>query len=194
MHHTWMHRVTHVDETRHTYEFDILYIWISHITHMNGWHANASCHTYGRDLSHIWMSSFTHIDAPCHTFICNVSHTWIRRVTHTNESYHTYECITPHMCEYRVTHMNQTCYTYERVKSHIWMHHHTHATHGGDQIQNIWISRDLSVFLIHLLSDEDWVHTHENLHESLGTPVKSCFICTGTTVKTCWKVWLSLLF
>jgi len=47
----------------------------------------------------------------------------------------------------------------------------------------------LSVFLIDLLSDGDFVYSCENLFEILGTLVKSCLICMGT-----WKFWQSKLF
>jgi len=48
-------------------------------------------------------------------------------------------------------------------------------------------SPDLSVFLIDLLSDGDSVDSNETSFEILGTPVKTCLICTGTPVKT-WSI------
>jgi len=51
--------------------------------------------------------------------------------------------------------------------------------------------QDLTIFSLDLLSDGDSVYTRENLYENLGTPVKTCLICTGTPVKTCWKFWQS---
>ena len=58
----------------------------------------------------------------------------------------------------------------------------------------IFGSPDLSVFLINLLSDRDSVYSRENVLEILRIPVKTCLICTGTNVKTCWKLWQSYLF
>jgi len=55
----------------------------------------------------------------------------------------------------------------------------------------IFGSADSSVFLIDLLSDGDFVYSGENLLEILGTPVKSCLICKGNAVKTCWNFWQS---
>ena len=55
----------------------------------------------------------------------------------------------------------------------------------------LFASSDLSVFLIDLLSAGDSVYSRENLFEILDTPVKTCLICMGTPVKTCWKFWQS---
>jgi len=43
--------------------------------------------------------------------------------------------------------------------------------------------QDLTIFSLDLLSDGDCVYTRENLYENLGTPVKTCMICTWTPVK-----------
>jgi len=40
-----------------------------------------------------------------------------------------------------------------------------------------------------LLSDGDSVYSCENLFENVGTPEKSCLMCTGTPMKTCCKSW-----
>jgi len=53
----------------------------------------------------------------------------------------------------------------------------------------IFGSSDYPVFLDSLLGDGDSVYSHEILCEILGTPGKTCLICTGTPVKTCWKFW-----
>jgi len=52
-------------------------------------------------------------------------------------------------------------------------------------------SPDFPVVLDSLLNDGDSVYSSENLLEILGTPEKTCFICTGTPVKTCWEFWHS---
>jgi len=44
-----------------------------------------------------------------------------------------------------------------------------------------------SVFPETLLSDRDSVYSREDQLEILRTPRKTCLICTGTPVKTCWK-------
>jgi len=53
---------------------------------------------------------------------------------------------------------------------------------------------DLSVFLINLLMDGDFIYSRENLFKFLVIPVKTCLICMGTTVKTRWKFSQSKLF
>jgi len=51
--------------------------------------------------------------------------------------------------------------------------------------------RDPTIFSLDLWSDWDSVYTRENLYENLGPPLKTCLICSGTPVKTCWKIWQS---
>ena len=51
----------------------------------------------------------------------------------------------------------------------------------------IFGSPDLPHFRVDLLCDRDSVYSRENSLENLGTPVKTCLICTGTPVKTCWS-------
>jgi len=58
----------------------------------------------------------------------------------------------------------------------------------------IFVSRDPTIFSIDLLSGGDSVYTRQIFHENFSTPVKTCLICTGTPVKTCWKFWQLLLF
>ena len=69
-----MSHVTHMNESCHTYEWDMSHTWMSHVTHMNEsrdtyeWICftctNESCH-----MSHIRMSSVT-----CHTYNWVTSH------------------------------------------------------------------------------------------------------------------------
>ena len=44
---------------------------------------------------------------------------------------------------------------------------------------------DRSLFLIDLLSDGDSVYSRDNSLKILGSPVKMCSMCTGTTVQSC---------
>jgi len=55
----------------------------------------------------------------------------------------------------------------------------------------IFGSPDLSVVLIDFLSAGDSISSLEYLLENLGTPVKTCLICTGTPVQTRLKLWQS---
>jgi len=67
--HTWMSRLTHMNESCYTYEWVMLHIWIRHVTHMN-----ESCHTYEWVKSHIWMSHVTRMNESCNTYECVVLH------------------------------------------------------------------------------------------------------------------------
>ena len=138
--------VTHMNESRHTYEWVTPHIWMSHVTHMN-----ESRHTYEWVTSHIWMSHVAHrmphatninkqqqaSHAPmynfyksCHTYECRMSHISISHVTHMIESCHTYESTA--MSHMRVNRLhlrvNRSCHTHEWVMSHMWMSHVTHTS------------------------------------------------------------------
>ena len=62
---------------------------------------------------------------------------------------------------------------------------YTNKAHGGDQTRHIWISRCVS------FSDRSFKWRGLRLHKSkkLGIPVKTCLICMGNPVKTCWNFW-----
>jgi len=51
----------------------------------------------------------------------------------------------------------------------------------------IFGSPDLPDFRVDLLSDGDSVSSREISYEILGTPVKTCLMCTGIPVTTCWS-------
>jgi len=61
----------------------------------------------------------------------------------------------------------------------------------GEIRLKIFGTPDMPVFPATLLSDGDSVYSRENLLEIVGTPEKTCLICTGTPEKTCWKFWQS---
>jgi len=52
---------------------------------------------------------------------------------------------------------------------------------------------DFQILRFHrnILSDGDSVYSREHPFEILGTPEKTCLICTGTPVKNLWKFWQS---
>ena len=56
-------------------------------------------------------------------------------------------------------------------------------------ILEIFGSSHLIVFLLDLLSAGDSVYSRENLFENLGTPLKTCLICTETPVKIRLEFW-----
>jgi len=69
---------------RHTYEWVMSHIWMSHVTHMN-----ESCHAYERVMPHIRTSHGICIIESCHTYQQSMAHIWMSHVTHINESCHT---------------------------------------------------------------------------------------------------------
>jgi len=109
---------------------------------------NKSCHTYEWVVLHVWMSHVTHLNESCHTYEWVMLHVWMSHVTHMNESCYTYEWVTSHrltwmymserfICSVRlnkschicrvlshVTRLNESCHTYEWVTSHrlTWTH------------------------------------------------------------------------
>ena len=96
---SWVSHVTHMTESRHTYEWVTSHMWMSH-----EW-----------ATSHIWMNQSTPRN------IMRMSQSWVSHVTHKNESRHTYErvvshmrCVMPHthmcMCD---THTLVSCYKHE---------------------------------------------------------------------------------
>ena len=82
-----MSHVTHINESRNTYEcvtsHESSYQWIvSSIQWV---------------MSHVWMSRVTHTNESRHTYECVTSRVWMSHVTHMNESRHTYEWVTSHI-------------------------------------------------------------------------------------------------
>jgi len=67
--------------------------------------------------------------------------------------------------------------------------YHSSSADGGEIRLEIFGSPDFLGFPETL--DGDSVNSRENLFEILETPEKTCLICTGTPVKTCWKFWQS---
>jgi len=86
-------------------------------------------------------------------------------------------------------------YLQERVMSHICMQHtliHSNRSYESfnsfvplteETTLKIFRSWDLTILWLDLLCDGDSVHTRKKLYENLGTPVKTCLICTGTPCK-----------
>jgi len=76
------------NESCHIYEWVMLHIWMSHVTHTMSHitHMNESCHTYG------WV-----MDESCHTYEWVMSRIRMSHVTHMDESCHTCEWVMSHM-------------------------------------------------------------------------------------------------
>jgi len=111
--HTWMSHVTHMNESCHTYGWDMSHMWTSHVTHE-------------RVVSHAWMSHVTHMNTSRHVWQKHRGHFKRRKtqqqhismghVTHVNEALqqrHTSMC--------HVTQIHESCHAYQCVMSRLWM-------------------------------------------------------------------------
>ena len=76
---------THMNESRHTYEWVRAHIWTSCVTHMNAYIAHKWV------TVHIWMSHGTHMNESRHTYEWVRAHIWTSCVTHMNASRHIHE-------------------------------------------------------------------------------------------------------
>jgi len=171
MSHIRMSHVTHMSESRHTYECVTSHICafpcrLLYVSHCSITHTNESCHTY--EFSHV-----THMDESCHTYgwvkphirmrkeSCHthVPSLWVSHcgITHKKESCRTYEWVMSHIWMSHVTHMNghvtnmnESCRTYEWVMSHIWMSHVTHTN-------------------VHVTNMNEFCHTYEHVMSHIWT-------------------------
>ena len=107
MAHVWMIHGTRMDESCHTYEYNVA----------QG--LDESRHTDEWAMSYIWMSHVKHIHTICARIRWVMAHMWMSHVTHMNESYHTYEY-------HNAQGLDKSCHTYGWVMSHKWMSHVTH--------------------------------------------------------------------
>jgi len=128
-----MSDVTHMKKLRVTHEWDMLHIWMSHLSHMNVRWSYAYAQYPSCPMSHIWMSHMSHV------WMTHMSHIWVSHVicvnqitshihkSHVplmNESCHTRECS---WCATRALIMCAcSCHTNDRVMSHIWVSRVSH--------------------------------------------------------------------
>jgi len=156
--------------------------------------------------SHVRQDSFILVTPICamtpsyirHDIYIYIYITWFLHLCHMTPSYMWYDSficairllfisVTP-MCDmtyawhdsfrslvtYRIHQYERATYIFTRVPAH-----------GGDQTHKFFGSRDLSVFLLDLLSDGDSVYSTETDFGILGTPLKTCLICMGIPGETC---------
>jgi len=148
-----MSHYTYMNQSCHTYECVVSYIWISHGAHMyendktrawkesvtsHGTHSNASRHAYE------WVMSHEHIDRTralrksvgtnesCHMYECVVSHIWVTRgiqIDETDRARASKEggWIMSHIRMRHITRTNEAYHTYGWVMSqrhaYIWSEH-----------------------------------------------------------------------
>ena len=126
---------------------------------------------------HMYISSYkSHIDIIC---LCHRYHMYVSCLSCKCFTYIT--CLS-YWC---ITNIISKLYVHLRITDIIRIHSWRRSDF------KIFGTRDLSVSEIDLLSEGDSIYSRENLFEFLRTPEKTCLICTGTPVKTCWKFWQS---
>jgi len=101
-----------MNESSHTYERVMSYIWMSHGTKWMIYITNESRYTYKWVVSYIRMSHVSRMHESSCAYEWIMSHIRMSHVLHMNGSCHTYEW---------VTHMNGSCRTCEWVMSRLWM-------------------------------------------------------------------------
>jgi len=67
--HTWKSRVAHMNESCHTYEWDMLHIWMRHV---------AQGHIWMSHMLHTRMRHVAHVNEPCRTYEWVMLHIWMR--------------------------------------------------------------------------------------------------------------------
>jgi len=123
---------THMNESWHTYEYNVS-VWFRLAQQYRDYtYTYESCLRYEWVMAHAWRSHGTygseiHVsDVPLLRAILRVmSHISMSHVTHTNESCHTYEWVMSYIWMSHVTHMSESCHAHEWVMSHIRMGHGT---------------------------------------------------------------------
>jgi len=139
-------------------------------------------------LSHMWHVTLSHIqhftyakESPL-IFMWNNSFIRVTWLIHTGLVY----CV---WCWYFVNIATMT-HSYVRPDSftcETWLVHicdMSHTYHSRSRSDLKYLDLEILGFPIDLLSDGASVYTRENLYENLGTPVQTCLICIGTSVKT----------
>jgi len=127
-----MSHVSHMNESCHTYEWDMSRIWMGHVTHMN-----QSCHAYEWIMSRIWMGHVTHMNESCYTceWVINksschahqrimsriMSNIRIRLVMHMDGSCRAQSCHNMNESSRHAYTGNASCHAYEWVMSKIWI-------------------------------------------------------------------------
>jgi len=153
MSHIWLSPVTHMNESRHTYEWVMSHIWMNH-GHQS-W--NPCLHQRCQnEPCRVWMSHAPRMTESCHTYewvmatkveirvsisAVRISNdTWMRHVTHMNESCHTYEWVMATQVETHIltsamaTH-TQIHYMYKHV--YIYAYHTRGGGLGSSTISNL---------------------------------------------------------
>ena len=139
----------------------------------------------------------------CHVRIficvqCHIKNTYIHSCQNIQQTrQYTRVCMSEYICHCQNTYVHSYQDMSMRAISnqkYIYTCVSEYISHGPltEEIRHqIFGSRDLTMFLLDLLSDGDSIYTTEKSCEPLGIPVKKFLMCVGTPVKTCWKFWQS---
>ena len=102
---TWMSRVQKMYESCHTYEWVMLLIIMSHVTHFT--HMN---HTSKSVILHTWMSHVAHMRESCHTYQWVMSRTYMSQESCLGSCL-TFKLVMSHVSMSHFTYMNESCHT-----------------------------------------------------------------------------------
>jgi len=161
------------------------HVQIRHVTHLN-----ELCHTYAWDVLQIWMSHVTFVDKSWHDYVVKTlqnmrirSQKRICHISHVNESWHTYEWVMAHIWMSHGTHMNESLHTYESVMARTRMGHGNESCHilmshaNMNESCLIWMSH--VTYACHV--SYEWVMSHTNV---------SCQ-CGRVTCQWVMSLWMS---
>jgi len=120
---------THINESRHIYQWVTSHVWKSHATH-----TKESCHTYEWVMSHAWLerrrtkaASRDNSSRCSSTKKQDPSHIWMSHVTHMNTiqtiQYRQFIAVSLDTKTSHVPHLNESRHTYQWVTSHVWKSH-----------------------------------------------------------------------
>ena len=111
----------------------------SYGTHVEESRMDESCHTYEWVMLHIWMSHVTHMNESWRTYEWVRSHTTMSHVTRMHESWHTYQWVVAHILVIHDTYINAGMHDYltwevglgQLHLLSIWVTVHTSMSHGA---------------------------------------------------------------
>jgi len=123
MSHTWVSRVAHINESRHTCEYVMAHVWLTHYLLTSKMSCIYVC------VSHIWMRQYLNKSSWDTHHTCEW--VWMSHGTHINEFHlgkshvnQTYEWVQSHVWTSRGTHMNESRHTCDWVMAHTWRRHY----------------------------------------------------------------------
>jgi len=188
-------------------------VWIIYLCHVYVWYVPRSHTWHIHDhIHHLCVprihceSTVIHVKKThvvCFIALCWVLHRLeihsrypLERPTPTTYHDHIhYICVPRIYCESTVIDINETYVVSFIALYRVLYRLKIHSRPLTEEIRlKIFGSQDSQGFAASFCIDGDAVYSRETLFEILGTPEKTCWVCTGTPMKTCWKFWQSQLF